>query len=308
MGFNFPNAPSDGTVFAPVGGPSYVFSNGVWKLAGGGTAFVVVSDTAPPTPFPGQLWWESDTGALFFWYVDANSSQWVQINFTPSNSGISNIVQTVITTSGTYVKPASLKFLQVEGVGAGAGAAGANATSASQGSCSGGAGAGAWGIRLFAASELAASVPYTIGAAGVGTTTAGGGGGGTTDFGGTLNCTLAGGGGSTRTGILTALGSSAGGLGGVPGAGWTVGVRGSAGGTCYANLIGAVGNMGLRPAGGISRYGTQMTNDLFMGNGDGSNGTGYGSGGTGSISHGASGTQKTGGDGTSGMLIFTEYF
>jgi hypothetical protein len=31
-----------------------------------------------------MLWWESDTGALWFWYVDANSSQWVQINFTPT--------------------------------------------------------------------------------------------------------------------------------------------------------------------------------------------------------------------------------
>jgi hypothetical protein len=84
MGFNFPASPSDGTVFAPSGGPSYVFSNGVWKLSGGGTSFVVVADTPPVNPFPGQLWFESDTGALFFWYVDADSSQWVQVNFTPS--------------------------------------------------------------------------------------------------------------------------------------------------------------------------------------------------------------------------------
>jgi hypothetical protein len=84
VAFDFPASPADGATFAPSGGPSYVFSNGVWKLAGGGTSFVVVSDTPPVNPFPGQLWFESDTGALFFWYVDADSSQWVQINFTPS--------------------------------------------------------------------------------------------------------------------------------------------------------------------------------------------------------------------------------
>jgi hypothetical protein len=84
VSFNFPNSPVDGTVFTPSGGPTYTFSGGVWKLSGGGSGFVVVSDTPPATPFPGMLWWESDTGALWFWYVDANSSQWVQINFTPT--------------------------------------------------------------------------------------------------------------------------------------------------------------------------------------------------------------------------------
>ena len=85
MSFNFPNSPADGTTFAPAGGPTYVFSSGVWKLAGGGSSFVVSSDTAPASPFPGMLWFETDTGALFFWYVDADSSQWVQINFTPTS-------------------------------------------------------------------------------------------------------------------------------------------------------------------------------------------------------------------------------
>ena len=85
MSFQFPSSPADGTTFAPAGGPTYVYSGGVWKLAGGGSAFVVSSDTAPVAPFPGMLWFETDTGALYFWYVDANSSQWVQVNFTPSS-------------------------------------------------------------------------------------------------------------------------------------------------------------------------------------------------------------------------------
>lgn len=228
--------------------------------------------------------------------------------FTFLENGTAKVV-TLKTTSGTYTKPAGLKYLLVEGVSAGGGSSGANATAAGQGSCSAGAGGGAWGMRLFAASELAASVPYTIGAGGVGTATSGTSPGGTTDFGAsTVNCTLPGGLGGTRSGVLTALGSVAGGLGGAPNANWTIGVRGSSGGTCYANLIGAVGTMGTRPAGGNSRYGVQMTNDTFTGNGDGTDAGGYGSGGGGSCSHGAGGTQKTGGSGTSGMLIFTEYF
>ena len=33
----------------------------------------------PPIPSANQLWWESDTGSLFIWYVDPDSAQWVQI-------------------------------------------------------------------------------------------------------------------------------------------------------------------------------------------------------------------------------------
>jgi len=39
----------------------------------------VISDTAPSSPKVGQMWWESDTGALFICYDDGNSQQQVQI-------------------------------------------------------------------------------------------------------------------------------------------------------------------------------------------------------------------------------------
>jgi len=41
-----------------------------------------ISDTAPSSPQNGQLWWESDTGATFIYYVDPGGApgQWVQIN------------------------------------------------------------------------------------------------------------------------------------------------------------------------------------------------------------------------------------
>lgn len=40
---------------------------------------MTVSDTAPGAPKQGDLWWESDSGTLYMWYVDANSSQWVSV-------------------------------------------------------------------------------------------------------------------------------------------------------------------------------------------------------------------------------------
>lgn len=40
-------------------------------------ATITVSTTPPTTPVNGTLWWSSDEGKLKIYYVDANSSQWV---------------------------------------------------------------------------------------------------------------------------------------------------------------------------------------------------------------------------------------
>ena len=39
-------------------------------VAGGGGATVTMSDTPPASPSAGNMWWESDTGNLFIFYVD----------------------------------------------------------------------------------------------------------------------------------------------------------------------------------------------------------------------------------------------
>ena len=43
---------------------------------------VTVGETPPNTPTPneGELWWESDTGDLYIYYNDGDSSQWVMTN------------------------------------------------------------------------------------------------------------------------------------------------------------------------------------------------------------------------------------
>ena len=46
----------------------------------GGGASVTASDTAPTSPSAGDLWFKSDTGALYVYYTDADSSQWVGVS------------------------------------------------------------------------------------------------------------------------------------------------------------------------------------------------------------------------------------
>ena len=77
MPFDFPSSPSEGQIFNAPSGPSYVFNAPVWKAVGQGQ-IAIIADAAPANPANGQLWWESDTGILWVYYNDGNSSQWVQ--------------------------------------------------------------------------------------------------------------------------------------------------------------------------------------------------------------------------------------
>ena len=78
MAFDFPSSPAEGQVFTAPGGPSYVFNSPVWKAVGQGQ-IAIISDTPPASPANGALWYESDSGVLYIWYNDGNSSQWVQV-------------------------------------------------------------------------------------------------------------------------------------------------------------------------------------------------------------------------------------
>ena len=72
MAFDFPSSPSEGQIFNAPGGPSYVFNTPVWKAVGQGQ-IAIISDTPPPSPANGALWYESDSGVLYIWYNDGNS-------------------------------------------------------------------------------------------------------------------------------------------------------------------------------------------------------------------------------------------
>ena len=84
MAFDFPSSPTLGQEFTPASGATYVWNGYGWgpKLTG-----VTVSDTPPSTASDNSLWYESDSGRLYFRYNDGNTQQWVSVGGTGPAGG-----------------------------------------------------------------------------------------------------------------------------------------------------------------------------------------------------------------------------
>lgn len=96
MGYNFPNSPAVNQTFTPSGGPTFQWNGVAWNAVTQGMPVTVyMSDTAPVSPAPGQLWWNSTTGNLSVFYADADSTQWVQVS--------GNLSSTAPNDGGEYV-------------------------------------------------------------------------------------------------------------------------------------------------------------------------------------------------------------
>lgn len=68
-------------------------------------AVSVISDTPPPNPVEGQLWFDSSAGNTYIWYVDVDSSQWVIITPQPDPSAVvSTLAQTLDVTQQTQAR------------------------------------------------------------------------------------------------------------------------------------------------------------------------------------------------------------
>ena len=82
--------------------------------AGGGGTSVEVNDTPPQNPTEGDLWWDSssDSGKLYVWYEDDNSSQWVEAS--PSSGGGSGDLQTVTDAGNTTTNGAKFADGDIE--------------------------------------------------------------------------------------------------------------------------------------------------------------------------------------------------
>lgn len=220
--------------------------------------------------------------------------------------------QIVYTTNATYIPSAGMAYCQVDMVGGGGGGGGAPAGSAVSLSTVGvGGGGGEYARGLFSASTIGASRAIIIGAGGVGHTGAAGDNGGTTSF-STLMTAIGGtGGGSYASPGVNTLASygpgAAGGTGGIGGYFRTPGgYSGSWRGDVYmagSPLIIIGGSVSIGSSGssvyGFGVYGVNTDTPVV-----GISGIGYGCGGGGS----ANGSyQTTGGNGTSGVVIVTEY-
>ena len=73
---DFPASPTVGQMFTAAG-VTWTWDGVKWALTPGGGIAITVSDTPPPSPAQGQLWWESVGGQMYLFYNDGNSSQWV---------------------------------------------------------------------------------------------------------------------------------------------------------------------------------------------------------------------------------------
>jgi hypothetical protein len=209
---------------------------------------------------------------------------------------------TILQTTGTWTKPAGLKWAMVEVIGSGGGGGGptGGGTGSPNQSEGGHGGGGGYSKKFYLASDLNATEAYTVGAAGTGGVAGGTGGtGGTVTFKGQ---SATGGTGGAPMGSIapTADNVSTGGIGGV-GSGGDVnlpGENGSKGRVLQgkACLTGRAGSSG----GGMGAGGFPPTSS-----GNGGAGSGYGGGGAGGFGavNGANG-----GAGAKGAVIITCYF
>jgi len=77
----FPANPTTGQQYNATNGVIYQWDSQKWQTrivesyanTGGNPGL-----TPPPNPSPGTFWWDSEAGQLYIWYVDADSSQWMQ--------------------------------------------------------------------------------------------------------------------------------------------------------------------------------------------------------------------------------------
>lgn len=72
---DFPATPTDGQVFE-----NWIYSSAkqAWQSRPLTPAKTVNSPVAPSSPAAGDQWFNTDTGQLFIYYTDANTSQWVE--------------------------------------------------------------------------------------------------------------------------------------------------------------------------------------------------------------------------------------
>lgn len=204
------------------------------------------------------------------------------------------------TTSGTYTKPAGLKFVVVEVVGGGGSGGGVQATGVSGFAEGAGGGGGGYSQKRILASALGSTETVTVGAGGVAAAAAGSGQtGGTSSFG--SHCSATGGQGGALGAGTTTSATSAGGIGG-DASGGDLNVSGGRGGpgAVYSTIF------GLLNFGGGTRFSepfySTATNTLGS-----ANTQGFGNGSSGAR-NGVSQSARGSTAGQPGVVIVHEYF
>lgn len=102
---NFPTSPVDGQTY-----DNWVFSSakGAWLSKLVDSAVVYTGDVAPATPAENDMWYNTLNGTLYIYYVDVDSSQWVQVR---ANSALEQSILARIENLETQVGQVSPNYV-----------------------------------------------------------------------------------------------------------------------------------------------------------------------------------------------------
>ena len=221
----------------------------------------------------------------------------ITISANGSLGGTLILNEQVFTSSATYIPTAGMVYCCVREVGGGAAGGGAATTNGTQLSAGSGGGSGEYAEGIFTMSIIGSSQNVIIGSGGIGSSGTTGGSGGPTSF-GTLMSAFGGSGGLTIPATSVAA-ANAGGAGGTGGSGGSLRIPGTKGDGAITDRP---GSFALAGRGGASILGTSGYGYAGLGLAA----TGYGGGGGGSEND-VSSSAVVGGNGTSGVVIVTEY-
>jgi hypothetical protein len=78
---NFTEFPKAGDIEPQPNGVTYIYDGVKWSSAGsgGGGASVSTGPNPPATSASGDLWFNTNTGIMYVYYLDEDSSQWVDV-------------------------------------------------------------------------------------------------------------------------------------------------------------------------------------------------------------------------------------
>jgi hypothetical protein len=117
---DFPANPTNGQQY---GNWVYSTSKGAWQAKPLTSAVATPSDTAPLNPDNGDLWYNTNDGNTYVYYVDGTSNQWVQLK---SDATLSSTLGTRVTTLESF--PTGLVDLVPSSVSVGSGSASVNSS------------------------------------------------------------------------------------------------------------------------------------------------------------------------------------
>ena len=108
------NSLGDVTISTPTSGDVLSYNGSDWVNSPASiTAKASISDAAPSSPSPGDMWWKSDEGTMKVWYDDGNTAQWVDAS--PVGDPFENVYASVAFFPGANVNTGAFAYSEATG-------------------------------------------------------------------------------------------------------------------------------------------------------------------------------------------------